>query len=535
LDSSATQGINLVFGRQKNFSFSTVAASAIVNGITQSTTHFNTVNPYANIGVGSFGENVINGFAGSVATTEIKIALGGQGKINFADIAADSFGNALGNSIVGALQSTPDQPYLNQRPKFGSADPVVLGGNGSGFFSGSVGTGASVASSPQLTGLESSNDYGNYDAIPGAAYYGEDGPTQPSASPRLVTTGSSSTQQSNTDVAALNATQVVQLDGITVTGQREQPGFFTRLVSDVESGLDAFGKYAVGSTELVLSGVYNEAVRIAGGVASIPFALIDGVDAGVAVQRGFKDALGYTPQSAGALAIESTLAPVGQFIDQHALTPAHDFLERNLGDAATTTIVGTTQAGLEIAGLLGGVTEGFSRIPFGADFLPPASNELKGAIFESAATDYARKELGASHVFDAKYGNGNGFDLPFVVTDETGFSQLHIGEAKAVNGLVPLQGNGSLTAFGSNNLSTFGRANARLADAISSANLPDALTEQLLGQLDSGSVVADLFALPSTRFTPEHIDLITQNTGFTFGNTYRLNPFLVAYSGEVDR
>jgi LysM repeat protein len=324
----ATQGVNIALGQQDRFSFAAVAASALAAGIEvkigENIPGYNKITAGGLRSSGFSSPAAILGattknFVEGVFVRGVQSLVEKGGRINYATIAADSFGNALGNAVVGALQPRV-QANLLASINVSAVAPV--------------GRGVQVADSGQIRTDVLYSDGSSADA---------------------VTLQSASTARANIDVVAPNATQVVQLEGITVTPPREQPGFFSRLASDVESGLAAFGKYAVGSTELVLSGVYNEAVRIVGGLASIPVAAFDSVDDAVALQQSIKNTIGYTPQTEGALAIESALQPVGQFLDKKAFTPLHNLSETYLGDGLTTLLSGTAQFVAESAGVASGI------------------------------------------------------------------------------------------------------------------------------------------------------------------------------------
>jgi hypothetical protein len=114
------------------------------------------------------------------------------------------------------------------------------------------------------------------------------------------------------------------------------------------------GEMALGVTEIVASGIYNQGVKIAGGLASIPYALVDGLDAGVAVQRSFNEAISWTADSDGAQMIARGLAPVGQAVGQ-VTKAVRGFSEQYLGDGLTTILGTGLQAGIEIAGTMGGL------------------------------------------------------------------------------------------------------------------------------------------------------------------------------------
>jgi hypothetical protein len=114
----------------------------------------------------------------------------------------------------------------------------------------------------------------------------------------------------------------------------------------------AIGKATIGTAEILASGVWNQTVRIAGGLASIPY-LLDSVDAAVAVQEGMKDRFEWTPQSDGAKGIIKALQPVAAVVSEK-IEKARAYSESKIGDGATTVLFSGTQAALEIAGTVTG-------------------------------------------------------------------------------------------------------------------------------------------------------------------------------------
>ncbi|AVQ84978.1 hypothetical protein C4F17_28375 [Variovorax sp. PMC12] len=110
---------------------------------------------------------------------------------------------------------------------------------------------------------------------------------------------------------------------------------------------------AVGATEMVLKGAYNYGVRLAGGVASIPY-LLDSVDAAVAVQEGFKERFGAELKSEGARAFGQAMQPVGQWVQGNIVNPVLAYSESKIGIGPTAFLSASAQAGLEIAGVVTG-------------------------------------------------------------------------------------------------------------------------------------------------------------------------------------
>ncbi len=96
--SSLTQGIAVATGLQSSFSWSQVAASAIGAGVGSAVSSAVGSNlSFGNEAFGKFANGAVSGFAGGLATAAMR-----GGKISVTQVAADAFGNALGESLAGA-------------------------------------------------------------------------------------------------------------------------------------------------------------------------------------------------------------------------------------------------------------------------------------------------------------------------------------------------------------------------------------------------------------------------------------------------
>ncbi|MBA4077818.1 MAG: hypothetical protein C0508_22510 [Cyanobacteria bacterium PR.023] len=110
------QGIAHAVGVQKGFSWASVVASAVGGmfdmrfGGSGSVTEPGKLGGFSNSSIdGGFswsavGSNTLRSLGRNVVTTTTQIAINGHGKLDLLSVTADAFGNALGNSIVGAMQ-----------------------------------------------------------------------------------------------------------------------------------------------------------------------------------------------------------------------------------------------------------------------------------------------------------------------------------------------------------------------------------------------------------------------------------------------
>lgn len=102
-----TQGISVATGLQEHFDWRAVATSAIAAP--------------AGHALGSVVGGMVSGVAGDTAgsvaqrltagivTQRVRMAVYNKGKMDYSSIAADAFGNALGDGIVGAMNNTPNE------------------------------------------------------------------------------------------------------------------------------------------------------------------------------------------------------------------------------------------------------------------------------------------------------------------------------------------------------------------------------------------------------------------------------------------
>jgi YD repeat-containing protein len=107
------QGINVALGHQNGFSWSSFAASVVSAGVTREMNvnapdgvHITGPNSSAQFSMADVAYNTLSGFVSGSAGQAVSVLVSGHGQINFASVAADSFGHALGNSIVGQIQET---------------------------------------------------------------------------------------------------------------------------------------------------------------------------------------------------------------------------------------------------------------------------------------------------------------------------------------------------------------------------------------------------------------------------------------------
>src|SRR5262249_25403632 len=112
-----TQGLAIATGQQSGFDWRSMAAAAIAAPLTASLDNYVTGETRDGVTTGGMGWARDNPVAGRFATQlvggmvsgTIRQLMTGGGRLQFANIAADAFGNAFGNAVVGTVQEAFSQ------------------------------------------------------------------------------------------------------------------------------------------------------------------------------------------------------------------------------------------------------------------------------------------------------------------------------------------------------------------------------------------------------------------------------------------
>ncbi|EJL74989.1 hypothetical protein PMI12_02871, partial [Variovorax sp. CF313] len=485
LGSAITQGVAVVTGLQDKFSWKSVAASAVSAGVSQGLNSAMQYDPKAQF---DFGKSFVSGFGGALAGTVVR-----GGKISGAQIAADAFGNIIGDAlakannvpgVVGAEEKARILGYFADGPGTGfnfaddmamrraSINPMGLPttsatGNADGLYarngmdvmddttdaSGrrvvtvgqdqgplaafrSAGMSSAEAQAmygqalatgqirrnaigmpivqPGQTlyvdlndlsqagyggnaiGLESRNraaiaEEQMRQAAQEATYRNENYSNEGRSRPTYVATTYDDTQRMLNrmwDTPSGQFAKAYYAAGAAAMAQPVDGGGFgdsTNRFSNAGANipLTQAANLAVGAAELAIGGTYNQVVRIAGGLASIPYTLA-GTDAAVGVQEGFAESWSYSPRSDGAQTIMRGLAPVAQRVS-NGLQAARDFTAGYIGDGATTILFAGTQFALEAGATVTGLRTVSSM---GETLLASRARGLSGSG-RSAAVEFA--------------------------------------------------------------------------------------------------------------------------------------------------
>ncbi len=122
------QGINIITGQQQKFSWQSVAVAAITAPISGAIGGGQSKGG-ADVTVSSFAKSVGQEMLKSAVNQAVTIAIDGHGKMNWAKVASDGFGNAIGNSIVDQTVYDERQARLAQAPRSLAQAPQPAAGN----------------------------------------------------------------------------------------------------------------------------------------------------------------------------------------------------------------------------------------------------------------------------------------------------------------------------------------------------------------------------------------------------------------------
>lgn len=115
----SSYGANVIMGEEARFSWGSIAAAAVSAQIGR----------VAGIGLDKLGASAFtSAFGQGLAAGSAYAGIEGRGKFNFVSIAIDSFGNALGNSIVGAFHASDAEKQVQAQADRRRAERLAAGG-----------------------------------------------------------------------------------------------------------------------------------------------------------------------------------------------------------------------------------------------------------------------------------------------------------------------------------------------------------------------------------------------------------------------
>jgi YD repeat-containing protein len=112
IGNAASQGIGVAMGLQEKFSWRNVAASAVGAGVGHAVGGALS-NAWGGTPIGDFAARAVTGFAAGAAAAAMR-----GGRFSVQQVAADAFGNALGNAVVDGMTSDRDPSNSNYRNEF---------------------------------------------------------------------------------------------------------------------------------------------------------------------------------------------------------------------------------------------------------------------------------------------------------------------------------------------------------------------------------------------------------------------------------
>jgi hypothetical protein len=150
-----------------------------------------------------------------------------------------------------------------------------------------------------------------------------------------------------------------------VTASRGRPLSYAQEMRNVAMAMSSI---SLGTLELGYASVHNYAVRLVGGLISIPGVVLFSPEAAAAIQESFKDTYGYELKTEQARAFIAAIAPAAEVIGeiyQHGRQAAVGVF----GEGAVTLAETALQAGLETVGVVNGgrgLTSAIESLPVGS-------------------------------------------------------------------------------------------------------------------------------------------------------------------------
>lgn len=111
-----SQGVGVAVGVQDKFSWRSLAAAAIAAPVASKISG-SVLGEGKLFGTSQFASELVSGFVHSSVTQGTRILLGGQGKMQWSQIAGDAFGNAIGNAIVREMAGASSVMGPNDGPQ----------------------------------------------------------------------------------------------------------------------------------------------------------------------------------------------------------------------------------------------------------------------------------------------------------------------------------------------------------------------------------------------------------------------------------
>jgi hypothetical protein len=115
--STVTQGVNILTGQQKQFDWKAVAVSAITAGLMNTDTGKGISSALGKAFGGGLANNYTQDFVGGVVSQGVKQVFYNEGRPAWETIAADFFGQIIGNAVVGMMSKTSAESVLEEKQK----------------------------------------------------------------------------------------------------------------------------------------------------------------------------------------------------------------------------------------------------------------------------------------------------------------------------------------------------------------------------------------------------------------------------------
>ena len=119
LNSFGNYGASKIVGLDTSFSWRSIATSALASVATAR------ISKGVGLTTDNFKSNFMNGVIGAQVSSSVQALIGKGGKLDYADVAADAFGNAIGNGLIEA--SLPDGNFSGPRSGDSERQKIVNG------------------------------------------------------------------------------------------------------------------------------------------------------------------------------------------------------------------------------------------------------------------------------------------------------------------------------------------------------------------------------------------------------------------------
>ncbi|MCP4471197.1 MAG: RHS repeat protein, partial [Gammaproteobacteria bacterium] len=346
VQNAAAQGINLIAGKQDQFSWEGFGVAAFAGGVN-------------GMGSETSGRNLDFGLRSGFVDTIINNAVFDKGDdefLSFQSVAINAIGQAIGNSLVGQMRDNSNESLQSgdheaENESYGYFDKAEPEGEFS-YVGGSKGLGGR-SEYPHLSQWTSNMTGSDYMALTPA---NADAPSLMQQASSINNVGSSSNLSLLSDPSfSYDGLDISLLGGgrIDLGGYTPEADSYVNTFSVASAAFGGLLRFQSAVRDIVVTGAQNTFIRITGGAASVPYFLFDSVDAAVAVQQGWSSRWSGNLTDEGAIwAVQDILAPTVDWISSKTTRPLREYSTKEIGDGWTTFSFALGEFVFEAGGLL---------------------------------------------------------------------------------------------------------------------------------------------------------------------------------------